>query len=217
MTIYLDDVGVGYTFNYFEDGYTITGFEMNVGGSSNTGSVVGTSQGSWTVYGANFAFAQTASSHTYFFESISFANGDGINLRGVLTFEGADASNGLSGLDRADVIYGYDGSGSISAKYGDDTLIGGTGNDYLYGGAGDDTYVFAAGSATDTVQELTGDGTDTIRLAGYATTDVRLWTDSNGRLHITNKADANNHATFYAGYTGESGTVFETAIGTYIE
>lgn len=63
----------------------------------------------------------------------------------------ADA-NTLDGGQARDVLIGGDG---------DDTLIGGSGAaNELYGGSGDDTYIL---DANDTIVELAGGGTDTVR------------------------------------------------------
>ena len=51
-----------------------------------------------------------------------------------------------------------------TATEGDDTLVGGLGDDSLTGGAGEDTFVFAANSGNDTIQDFDKDN-DTIDLS----------------------------------------------------
>lgn len=53
---------------------------------------------------------------------------------------------------------------------GNDILAGGAGSDSLTGELGDDVYVFADATAaeTDTVQELSGEGTDRLDFSGLS-------------------------------------------------
>jgi Ca2+-binding RTX toxin-like protein len=75
----------------------------------------------------------------------------------------------VTGSDAANTITGNAGHNQIDGGAGDDTLIGGdgndsllgnTGNDSLVGGLGDDLY--RVGEAGDVVEELAGEGTDTV-------------------------------------------------------
>ena len=106
-------------------------------------------------------------------------NGTGNALDNTLF--GGDGDDVLRGLDGNDTLYG--GSGNVSGGLfgqpvvdngdGVDTLIGGAGNDRLVsfraigdrmeGGSGDDIYEFD--SLPQTLTELAGEGTDTIRTA----------------------------------------------------
>lgn len=147
-------------------------------------------------------------------------------LNGSGAINGNTDDNLILGSDSGDTIYGdeghdtlisQDGTDSLYGEEDNDTLIGGAGLDYLHGGTGNDTFVFAAGDETDYVYESTGEGTDTIRLAGYATSDVRMWTDNSGYLHITNKADAGDETVILAATSGASGTSSETEVGLYVE
>lgn len=86
-----------------------------------------------------------------------------------LTLTGAAAiAGGGNGL--ANVITGNGGDNRLSGQAGNDTVLGGGGRDlvdggagadHMAGGAGDDTYVVDAPG--DTVRELPGQGSDTIR------------------------------------------------------
>ncbi len=147
-------------------------------------------------------------------------------LTGSGAIGGTSDDNLILGSEYGDTFYGdagndtlisQDGYDTLYGEQDDDILIGGAGVDSLYGGTGNDTYVFAAGDGFDYVYESTDEGTDTIRLAGYATSDVRMWTDSSGHLHIANKADAADETVILAATTGASGTSFETDIGLYVE
>jgi Ca2+-binding RTX toxin-like protein len=74
---------------------------------------------------------------------------------------GNDVLIGTSGDDTLD---GLEGADSISGGGGNDTLIGGPGAaNELVGGTGDDTYIVSV--VGDTVFEVAGEGTDTVRTA----------------------------------------------------
>ena len=66
-----------------------------------------------------------------------------------------------TGNSLANLISGNSGNNSLVGGSGDDTITGGGGTDTLAGGIGND--VLLADDATDVVQELTGEGTDTVR------------------------------------------------------
>lgn len=150
-------------------------------------------------------------------EQIVFDDATTWNLASGLTLEGTSSGENLYGSQYNDQISGLDGNDSLYGNRGNDTLISGTGGDNLYGGAGDDTYTFASGSEADFVYESTGNGSDTIRMSGYASADVRLSTNNAGSLIVTSKAAATDFATILAATTGASGTTNETAIDLYME
>jgi len=91
-----------------------------------------------------------------------------------------------------DYLLGYGGSDSVFAGAGDDTLDGGSGSDALAGGPGDDTYIL---NDNDTVTELSGAGTDTVRttLASYTlpANVERLEYVGGGSIDATGNASAN--------------------------
>jgi trimeric autotransporter adhesin len=84
----------------------------------------------------------------------------------------------LHGGDGDDTLYGDTGNDILYGDAGDDTLSGGAGNDLLDGGAGNDTFLSSEGndtykggagndtyyidSASTTIVELAGGGTDTV-------------------------------------------------------
>ncbi|WGM39017.1 M10 family metallopeptidase C-terminal domain-containing protein [Caulobacter sp. NIBR1757] len=78
---------------------------------------------------------------------------------------GNDVVNGLAGDDTlnggdgADQLFGGAGIDTLVGGAGNDTLDGGEGADILRGGVGSDVYKVGAG---DTIEELAGEGTDTV-------------------------------------------------------
>ncbi|HEY0011336.1 MAG TPA: M10 family metallopeptidase C-terminal domain-containing protein [Allosphingosinicella sp.] len=76
-----------------------------------------------------------------------------------LVLTGAALNGAGNGL--ANAVTGNALANLLSGGAGDDTLDGGTGADAMAGGTGNDAYV--VGEAGDTVTELEGEGTDTVR------------------------------------------------------
>ena len=125
------------------------------------------------------------------------------DLTGGLTLTGADdANDGLYGTAYDDTISGMGGNDTLYGNGGDDTLIGGAGDDYLYGGTGSDTYVFASGWGSDTISEASNSDTNTVSFVGIDPSDIRLYTDTSGTLHIESISDPSNTIAVYAGTTG---------------
>ena len=107
------------------------------------------------------------------------------------TLHGSHVSDSINGLGGNDVLYGhlgndriYGGSGndilyggggddSLYGGNGNDTLVGNDGDDNLEGGNGSDTYVFAAGSGSDTIYDSEDpNAIDTLRFSNIASTQV---------------------------------------------
>nr|HDS0966308.1 hypothetical protein [Pseudomonas putida]HDS0992596.1 hypothetical protein [Pseudomonas putida] len=97
-------------------------------------------------------------------DRVQFANGTVWTKATLLANVQAGATNGpdvLFGSNGDDLIQALGGNDEIRALGGNDTLEGGTGDDAMYGGAGDDLY--QVDSAGDQVNEVAGEGSDTVR------------------------------------------------------
>lgn len=139
----------------------------------------------------------------------SFTNGAGEislgrSIEGILLFRGGDdyvagddADNSLSSFAGTDTLLGRGGNDTLSGGLDDDTLDGGEGNDFLdggdeadwlIGGAGDDllnggfgadTFVFAAGSGNDQINDFES-LVDRFVLEGGVTISELMEVDQNG-------------------------------------
>ena len=117
--------------------------------------------------------------------------------------------------DGNDILNGNSGVDTLNGGNGNDILTGNGGNDALYGNAGNDTYVFASGWGSDTIHENLSEGTDTIHFVGIAPSDIRMYTDSSGYLHLVQISNSSNNITVNAGVTGSN--TDESKIGLYVE
>jgi serralysin len=88
---------------------------------------------------------------------------------GIDTIYGNALTNQLEGRLGADLLYGLDGADVLNGGAGDDRLEGGAGDDWLDGGSGLDILiggsgndVYVVGDGQDAMQELAGNGTDTV-------------------------------------------------------
>lgn len=109
--------------------------------------------------------------------------------------DGNGYANRIDGGEGDDDLRGYSGQDTLSGGGGRDRLDGGAFSDLLRGGAGNDTYVIDGPG--DTIEELPGDGVDTVELSHVAVYElsenvedlVRL---GNQAVTVTGNA-ANNH------------------------
>jgi Ca2+-binding RTX toxin-like protein len=97
-----------------------------------------------------------------------------------------DAGNDyLAGGAGNDILAGEQGNDNLNGGDGDNELDGGAGNDYLVGGAGNDlfagergndVYTFNVDTAlgNDVIEELVGDGTDTLTFSGSTGINIDL-------------------------------------------
>jgi Ca2+-binding RTX toxin-like protein len=84
----------------------------------------------------------------------------------MATINGTAGNDTLNGTNSSDQINGLGGDDTLNGNGGNDTLDGGTGADTMNGGTGNDTYV--VDDSGDSVNENSGEGTDTVRVAGLA-------------------------------------------------
>lgn len=148
-------------------------------------------------------------------EQVIFGDSSTLSLTGGLPLEGTSSGESLYGTAYGDTLKGMAGVDNIYANGGNDTLIGGLGDDNLQGYTGNDTYEFSAGDGADSITENTSSGTDTIKFVNLNLADIRIYTDSNGGLHLVNRANASDSVYASAWYTGSG--ISETTIGSYVE
>ncbi len=137
---------------------------------------------------------------------------------GADTINGNSADNDLDGGGGSDTIIGGDGA---------DSLTGGAGNDSLVGGLGDDTYLFANDWGTDSVTELSGEGTDAMDFSGVTvsltvtaatgvvTDGTNIATPSLNQVETVAGGDGDDRFVFAAGavFAGTSGA-FDGGFGS---
>ena len=97
---------------------------------------------------------------------------------------GDSGDDTIYGGEGNDLILGGTGNDTLYGDAGDDTLVGGLGDDSLTGGTGEDTFLFAANSGNDTIEDFDKDN-DTIDLSmlpeAIAFSDLTLTALTDGR------------------------------------
>jgi len=88
---------------------------------------------------------------------------------------GSSFDDTLFGNDSSNSLVGNAGSDTLNGGLGNDTLNGGLGADSMAGGLGDDTYTID--SLGDSVTELVGEGTDTVRINRSVDLTLSLFTE----------------------------------------
>jgi Ca2+-binding RTX toxin-like protein len=135
------------------------------------------------------------------------------DLTGGLTLTGTNSGVSLYGTAYGDTITGGTGADNLYGNGGNDTLVSGGGADYLYGGTGNDTYVFASGFGGSNITDNSASGSNVIHFSGIDPSDIRMWTDTYGALHLQDTTNPSDSIIVSAGTTG-SGTS-ESTIGSY--
>jgi Ca2+-binding RTX toxin-like protein len=131
-----------------------------------------------------------------YIEQVTFDDSTVWDLTNGLHLVNDDASRTLYGTEYNDVVEDGMAGNALHGYDGDDTLIGHEGVDTMYGGAGNDTYEFSVGdsaaSSGDYIYEYSGEGTaDTVLLHGVQSSDVYMWADNYGNLHVNYSASDN--------------------------
>jgi len=153
-------------------------------------------------------------------EAAEFSNGvvwDNATLKTMASvITGTSGADSLSGSSGADTIFGLAGNDTLTGLDGDDLLDGGTGNDSMVGGLGNDTFV--VDSATDTINEATVQGTDTVQSSVTytlpSTQNVEnLTLTGSGNINATGNTLANVLTGNAGNNTLSGGTGADTMIG----
>ena len=107
--------------------------------------------------------------------------------------DGGEGTDYLEGGYGNDIQFGGKGNDKLYGNNGNDTLDGGEGNDYLEGGFGDDTYIWKAGSGSDTIHNAVRDywgylegGSDTLKIQGTRAEDIS-WRVQRNDLQAVNQ------------------------------
>jgi Ca2+-binding RTX toxin-like protein len=118
---------------------------------------------------------------------------------------GGDGADVLLGNGLGNVLTGGAGNDSLQGAGNNDSLVGGLGDDTLAGGLGNDSYVYAANTAlgSDTLVELTGEGSDVIN---FATTTTKAVTLNLGLATVQTAVAGNLNLTLNAVDTFEGAT-----------
>jgi Ca2+-binding RTX toxin-like protein len=105
------------------------------------------------------AYTLAANVENLVFTGAGNFTGTGNGLANDMT--GGAGNDSLAGGVGNDILRGNGGNDTLIGGDGNDTLIGGTGNDTMFGNLGDDTFI--VDSTGDIVNEVAGQGTDTVQ------------------------------------------------------
>jgi len=145
------------------------GSDVLIGGNGNDRMVGGAGNDNYEVNSAQDVVielqgggtADTIRSWTNWTLGDNIENGEVLDHTYGRTLTGNALANRLTGNNGDDRLYGREGNDALYGGNGNDLLDGGTGNDVMEGYTGNDIYY--VDSASDTVIELAGAGTDEVR------------------------------------------------------
>ncbi|MCE7913848.1 MAG: heme peroxidase [Nitrosomonas sp. PRO4] len=140
------------------------GVDQLIGGTGNDTYVVDTTTDTITELTGVAAGNDTVESSVTFTIGVAALNNiENITLTGAnaINATGNAVANILTGNDNNNVLTGAGGADTLVGNGGNDTLAGGAGIDNMTGGDGDDIYIID--SLSDSLTELPGGGTDTVR------------------------------------------------------
>ena len=168
-----------------------------------------------TIYAGITGSGQDENAVGQYVEQINFDDSSHTvwDLTGGLNITGDNSGDYLYGTAYGDTIIGGTGNDTIYGNGGDDTIIGGGGTNNLNGGTGNDTYLFASGFGNNTVSDTTSAASNVIHFTGIDPSDIRMWTDTSGYLHLQDTTNASYSITVYAGTTGSG--QYESNVGQY--
>jgi Ca2+-binding RTX toxin-like protein len=152
---------------------------MPSGGASGVDVVDGGLGNDTVVLLGNYADYQRTRVTEFDTKLVNAVTGETVTIRGVEQVQFADGTHELAELIDNSASSGND---TLSGTVGNDTIDGGAGADQMFGDLGDDTYL--VDNLGDSVQELLGEGLDTV-LVGLAAAGTYVLQDNVENATVT--------------------------------